>query len=83
MMYLICDTIINNYLLTYLLTYLYEPNKSNPLFGFGHGWSKKFHCRIRLGLSHLRKQLFSNQLIEQIECNNIPETPKHFFLECP
>ena len=67
---------------------IYEPNKSNPLFGYGHGWSKINHCRIRLGLSHLRKQLFKYNLIEspfceQIECNNIPETPKHFFLECP
>ena len=34
---------------------IYEPNKSNPLFGYGHGWSKINHCRIRLGLSHLRK----------------------------
>ena len=67
---------------------IYEPNKSNPLFGYGHGWSKINHCRIRLGLSHLRKQLFTYHLIEspfceKIECNNIPETPKHFFLECP
>ena len=67
---------------------IYEPNKSNPLFGYGHGWSKINHCRIRLGLSHLQNQLFKYHLIEspfceQIECNNIQETPKHFFLECP
>ena len=31
---------------------IYEPNKSNPLFGHGHGWSQVNHCRMRLGLSH-------------------------------
>ena len=65
-----------------------EPNKSNPLFGYGHGWPKINHCRIRLGLSHLRKHLFNYHLVaspfcEQIECIDIPETTKHFFLECP
>ena len=70
------------------LNEIYEPNKSNPLLGYGHGWSKVNHCRIRLGLSHLRQHLFNYHLIEspsceQIECSNVLETPERFFLECP
>ena len=39
---------------------IYEPNKSNPRYGHGHGWSQVNHCRMRLGLSHLRKQRTSS-----------------------
>ena len=61
--------------------------KAIPSLGMVMVGKKINHCRIRLGLSHPQKQLFSYHLIEspsceQIECNNIPETPKHFFLEC-
>ena len=67
---------------------IYESNKSNPLFGHGHGWPQDYHCRMRLGFSHLRKQLFNYHLIdsqfcEHVECLDILETPKHFLLECP
>ena len=45
---------------------------------------------MRLGLSHLRKQLFNYHLIdsqfcEHVDSLDVPETPKHFLLhvECP
>ena len=52
---------------------IYEPNKSNPLFGHGLGWSQVNHCRMRLGLGYLRKQHFNyrhidSQFCEQEEC---------------
>ena len=67
---------------------IYEPNKSNPLLDYVYSWSQVNHCRIRLGLSHLRQHLFNYHLTEspfceQIECPNVPETPEHFFLEYP
>ena len=38
---------------------LYGPNKSKKLYSLGHGWHTVNHCRIRLGLSHLKHHLYS------------------------
>ncbi len=44
------------------------------------------HTRIRLGLSHLRAQLYHYNIVEDPYCPNCPSTPEtatHFFLKCP
>lgn len=46
------------------------------------------HTRMRLGLSHLRHQLYTYYIIPSPEClntncNQTPETPQHYFLACP
>ena len=46
------------------------------------------HCRLRLGLSHLKKHLYNYNLINSPYCENndclrLQETPAHFFLFCP
>jgi len=52
------------------------------------GPSSIHHTRMRLGLSHLRQQLHSCNIVDSPHCLNptcieIPETPQHYFLECP
>ena len=67
---------------------LYGPNKSKKLYSHGHGWHTVNHCRIRLGLSHLKHHLFRYNIIqsayyENVTCDNLPETSSHFLLYCP
>ena len=45
---------------------LYGPNKSKKLYSHGHGWPTVNHCRIRLGLSHLKRITLYNQLIAKM-----------------
>ena len=67
---------------------LYGPNKSKKLYTHGHGWHTVNHCRIRLGLSHLKHHLFRYNIIQSaycgnVTCDNLPETSSHFLLYCP
>ena len=67
---------------------MYEPLKVNKLFSHGHGWPKINHCRLRLGLSHLKKHFYNYNLINSPYCENndclrLQETPAHCFLFCP
>ena len=67
---------------------LYGPNKSIKLYSHGHGWHTVNHCRLRLGLSHLKHHLFRYNIIqsahcENVTCDNLPETSSHFLLYCP
>ena len=46
------------------------------------------HTRMRLGLSHLKEQLYSYHIIDSPFCPNIccdrqPESAEHYLLECP
>ena len=50
----------------------------------GHG--SVHHCRLRLGLSALKFQRFSYNLIPDTKCPSCgsePEDPSHYFLICP
>ena len=64
--------------------------KINPLcklYSHFSGDIAQCHCRMRLGLSDLRKHLFCYNLIDSptcINCNtNKSEDPVHFLLQCP
>ena len=66
----------------------YGPKEANKLFTYGHGRPTINHCRMRLGLSHLRGQLFNYKLIdtpfcENETCDHVAETPSHYLLNCP
>ena len=57
-------------------------------FSMNKGRSSIQHTRMRLGLSHLRYQLYTYHIIPSPEClnmncNQTPETPQHYFLACP
>ena len=67
---------------------LYGHNKSKKLYSHGIGWHTVNHCRIRIGLSHLKHHLFRYNIIqsaycENVTCDDIPETSSHFLLYCP
>ena len=67
---------------------VYGPNKSKTLHSHGHGWSNVNHCRMRLGLSHLKHHRFRYNIIQSAYCDNatyddIPEMSSHFLLYCP
>ena len=70
------------------LKVIYGPKEANKLFAYGHGRSTTNHCRMRLGLSHLRSHLFNYNLINTPFCENevcdcVAETPSHYLLKCP
>ena len=58
----------------------YGSKEAIKLFTYGHGRPTINHCRMRLGLSHLRGQLFNYKLIA---CDHVAETPFHYLLNCP
>ena len=67
---------------------IYGPNEANKLYVYGHGRSTTNHCRMRLGLSHLRSHLYNYNLIntpfcENEVCDHVVETPSHYLLNCP
>ena len=67
---------------------IYGPSDANKLFAYGHGYSTINHCRMRLGLSHLRSQLYNYNLVntpycENEACDHVLKTPSHFLLSCP
>ena len=67
---------------------LYGPNKSKKLYSHGRGWHTVNHCRISLGLSHLKRHLFRYNIIqsaycENVTCDDMPETTSHFLVYCP
>ena len=61
------------------------PLKVNKLFSHGHGSPKINHCRLRLGLSHLKKHLYNynSPFCENNDCVRLQETPTHYLLFCP
>ena len=67
------------------LKVIYGPKEANKLFAYGHGRSTTNHCRMRLGLSHLRSHLFNynTPFCENEVCNHVAETPSHYMLQCP
>ena len=67
---------------------IYESLRVNKLFSHGHGWPKIDHCRLRLGLSHLKQHLYNYNLInppycENNDCLRLHETSAHYFLFSP
>ena len=67
---------------------LYGHNISKKLYAHGHGLPAVNHCRMRLGLSHLKNHLFNYNIIQSKFCENtncdlISETSSHFLLFCP
>ena len=71
-----------------MLKTIHGPKEANKLYVYGHGRSTINHCRMRLGLSHLRSHLFNYNLInaafcENEDCDHLAETPSHYFLNCP
>ena len=67
---------------------LYGHNISKKLYAHGHGLPTVNHCRMRLGLSHLKNHLFNYNIIQSKFCENsncdlISETSSHFLLFCP
>ena len=52
------------------LKQLFGHNKSKKLYAHGHGLPAVNHCRMRLGLSHLRSHLFNYYIIQSKFCEN-------------
>ena len=60
--------------------------KPNPIYQSGMGHAFINLSRIRMGLSGLKSQLYEHGIIPNnycINCPNTPETPIHYFIECP
>ena len=49
---------------------LYGHNISKKLYAHGHGLPAVNHCRMRLGLSHLKNHLFNYNIIQSKFCEN-------------
>ena len=67
---------------------LFGHNKNKKLYAHGHGLPAVNHCRMRLGLSHLRNHLSNYTIIQSKFCDNpncdlISETSSHFLLFSP
>ena len=61
-------------------------NKANKFYNIELEDSNKHHTRMRLGLSHLRAQLYFYGIIHDPICqfcNIEPETVAHYVLRCP
>lgn len=64
----------------------FQPNPLSQLYSYNFGPYSKYHTQIRLGLSKLRAQLFTINVISDPfcpTCKTSKETSAHFFLECP
>ena len=88
-----CSDHLKKYL-TYLLRFKeklkrsYGHNISKKLYSHGHGLPAVNHCRMRLGLSHLKNHLFNYNILQSKFCENsncdlISKTSSHFLLFCP
>ena len=67
---------------------LFGHSKNKKLYAHGRGLPAVNHCRMHLGLSHLRNHSFNYNIIqskfcENPNCNLISETSSHFLLFCP
>ena len=66
---------------------LYGHNISKKLYAHGHCLPAVNHCRMHLGLSHLKNHLFNSNIqskfCENSNCDLISETSSHFLLFCP
>ncbi len=61
----------------------YSPTPS-PLLNYGERISQMSHTRIRLNFSNLNSHLHNYNLVGSPNCEhcNIPETTKHYLLDC-
>ena len=59
-------------------------NKPPNYFNYGNRVDQIYHTRLRLECSALRNHLFKKNLVDSPLCIcGIPETSKHFHLDCP
>ncbi len=76
-------TTIESFKAAYRREYCRTPN---PLYKIDHEGGNLHHTRLRLGLSHLRAHLYSNNIIPDPTCQFCGlevETLDHYLLRCP
>ena len=77
---------VNSFKTKLHVTSIYGPSDVNKFFAYGHGYSTINHCRMHLGLIHLRSHLFNYNLVSTPYCENkafdhVLET-SNFLLSC-